>query len=208
MQMKALIPAALTAMLFALPAAAQDMIRVAVCNPAKVFEQIDERKAIETQVNGERERIKVDAQRRKLEIDEIRRQMGEVNPGSDLYKEKNQQLLQKAIEFDVWAKLTEQSLQRTEKELLRNLYDKIKDATKEVAEGKQIDLVMSERQPDLSGNKIDAMTPDQVRAAIATTDVLYRNAKADITGDVVLLLNKKFATGAAGGAEKKDEKKP
>lgn len=208
MQMKALIPAALTVMLFALPAAAQDMIRVAVCNPAKVFEQIDERKAIETQVNGERERIKVDAQRRKLEIDEIRRQMGEVNPGSDLYKEKNQQLLQKAIEFDVWAKLTEQSLQRTEKELLRNLYDKIKDATKEVAESKQIDLVMSERQPDLSGNKIDAMTPDQVRAAIATTDVLYRNAKADITGDVVLLLNKKFATGAAGGAEKKDEKKP
>ena len=192
---KSLVTAAFAALLFALPAAAQDMVRVSVCNPSKVFEQIDERKAIETQVNNDRERIKVEAQRRKLEIEELQRQMREVNPGSDLYKEKNEQLLKKAIEFDVWAKLTEQSLQRMEKELLRNLYDKIREATKEVAEAKKIDLVLSERRPDLSGNRIDAMTPEQVRAAIATTDVLYSSPKADITADVVLLLNKKFATG-------------
>ena len=192
---KSLVTAAFAALLFALPAAAQDMVRVAVCNPSKVFEQIDERKAIETQVNNDRERIKVEAQRRKLEIEELQRQMREVNPGSDLYKEKNEQLLKKAIEFDVWAKLTEQSLQRMEKELLRNLYDKIREATKEVAEAKKIDLVLSERRPDLSGNRIDAMTAEQVRAAIATTDVLYSSPKADITADVVLLLNKKFATG-------------
>jgi Skp family chaperone for outer membrane proteins len=195
MLIKSLIPAAFAVMFLALPAIAQEVVRVAVCNPSRVLDLIDERKAIESQVNQQREMLRVDGLRRKGSIEELQRQMKDVNPNSDLFKEKNEQLMKQAIEFDVWARLTEQSLQRAEKELIKSLYEKIREAVREVAETRKIDLVLTERRPDLSPDRIEGMKPQEVSAAILNTDVLYSNPKADITNDVVLLLNKKFAVG-------------
>jgi hypothetical protein len=47
---------------------------------------------------------------------------------------------------------------------------------------------------------MEQLTPDQVRAALIQRDVLFMNERADITQDVILAANQKFAQKAAGGS--------
>jgi Skp family chaperone for outer membrane proteins len=86
---------------------------------------------------------------------------------------------------------------RAEMENTRNLYEKIADACKEVAESRKIDLVLAERRPELPED-IDQLKPEQVRQILSQRDVLYVNKIADITEAVVLVVNKKHAVGATG----------
>jgi Skp family chaperone for outer membrane proteins len=200
-----LIPLTLASILFAVPLArAQEgTVRVATCNPAKVFEGMDERKAVQDKMNIEREKIKVEVQRRKAEVDQIRLQRDELNPKSQQWKEKSRLLMEKAVDFEVWAKLTEQEVARAEKEQVQTLYERIREGVKEVAEAKKIDLVQAERRPDLTAAGVEQLTPDQFRNLISQIDVLYANEKADITQAVIVAVNKKYATGGTAPAPPK-----
>ena len=171
--------------------------RVAICNPSVVFQGMDERKAIEDRIKSEQEKIKIEFARRKAEVDEIRKQRDELKRGTGQYNEKNRVLMQKAVEFRAWVQITEAEMMRAEMENTRTLYDKIAEACKEIAEARKIDLVLAERRPELPED-IDQLKPDQVRQILSQRDVLYVNKNADITEAVVLLVNKKYAVGAAG----------
>jgi len=57
---------ALAAVAMLLPSAtlkAQEAVKVGVCNPAKVFEQMDERKVIEDKMKSERDKATAEVQR-------------------------------------------------------------------------------------------------------------------------------------------------
>jgi Skp family chaperone for outer membrane proteins len=172
--------------------------RVAICNPSVVFQGMDERKAIEDRMKSEQEKIKIEFARRKAEVDEMRKQRDELKRGSAQHNEKNRQLMQKAVEFRAWVQIAEAEMMRAEMENTRSLYDKIAEACKEVAESRKIDLVLAERRPELPED-IDQLKPEQVRQILSQRDVLYVSKVADITEAVVLLVNKKYAVGAAGG---------
>ena len=171
--------------------------RVAICNPSVVFQGMDERKAIEDRMKAEQEKIKIEFARRKAEVDEMRKQRDELKRGSAQYSEKNRVLMQKAVEFRAWVQIAEAEMMRAEMENTRNLYEKIADACKEVAESRKIDLVLAERRPELPED-IDQLKPEQVRQILSQRDVLYVSKIADITEQVVLLVNKKHAVGATG----------
>ena len=121
--------------------------RVAVCNPSIVFQGMDERKAIEDRMKGDVEKFKIEAARRRAEVEEIGKQRNELKPGSAQYNEKNKVLMQKAIEFRAWVQVNEAEIMRAEMENTRYLYDKIAEACKEIAESRKIDLVLAERRP-------------------------------------------------------------
>ena len=57
--------AALAMLLPAAAASAQEVVKVGVCNPAKVFEQMDERKVIEDRLKSERDKATAEVQDRK-----------------------------------------------------------------------------------------------------------------------------------------------
>ena len=190
---------ALAAAAMLLPTAtlkAQEAVKVGVCNPAKVFEQMDERKVIEDKMKSDRDKAQAEVQKRKQEVEDLQRQRNELRPESSIYQEKTNQMMEKAVQFEVWIKLKEAEMGRTEKEQIRNLYEKIRETCKEVATDKKLDLILAERKPELTAN-MEKYTADQVRAIISQNDVLYANEKADITQEVILRINKKYA--ATGG---------
>lgn len=188
--------AVLATLLLATAAHAQDVVRIGICNPGKVWEGMDERKAIQDKVVAEREKLKVEAARKKAEVEELQRQRNDLKPGSAQFEEKTRLMLEKAVEFEVWAKMKEAEVARQEKENIRALFDKIAEAAKQVAESRKLDVVFAERRPELAN--WDSLTPDQVRAVLSQRDVLYINEKADITEAVRLLINKQYAQQAAG----------
>lgn len=190
--------AALLGLLMASPAAlAQDTgMRVGVCNPGKVFERLEERKVVQDRLLQERERSKAEAARRQAEVRELMAQREQLQPTSAIYAEKNQQIMAKSVEFEVWAKLADLSLARQEKDQIIAIYEKIREACKEVAQADKLDIVIAEKRAEQIPNR-EQLTADQVRQIITNNDVLYATEKADITDRVVLILNKKFGTATA-----------
>lgn len=179
--------------------AAHAQTNVGVCNPNKVFEKLDERKVILDGMQQRKARIDAEVKQRQDEAREIERQRNDMKPGTPQWDEKNNLLMQKAVEFEVWGKLQQANMARQEKQLVVDLYNKIRTATKTVAQAKKLDIVLAERRPELPPN-MDQLTPDQVRALISQHDVLFMEEKVDITMDVVAQLNKDFATGGTGAA--------
>jgi len=101
--------------------------------------------------------------------------------------------MEKAVQFEVWARMKEAEMLRSEKEQIKALYEKIRDACKEYATEKKLDLILAERKPELQN--MEKLTADQVRQVISANDVLYANEKADITQEIILRVNKKYAAG-------------
>ena len=191
---------ALAAVAMLLPSAtlkAQEaVVKVGVCNPAKVFESMDERKVIEDKMKSERDKAQGEVARRKQEVEDLQRQRNELRPESAIFQEKTNQMMEKAVQFEVWARMKEAEMGRGEKEQIKALYEKIRDTCKEVATEKKLDLILAERKPELPQN-MEKLTADQVRQIISANDVLYANERADITQEVILRINKKYA--ATGG---------
>jgi Skp family chaperone for outer membrane proteins len=171
--------------------AQQQPIRVAVCNPNKVIEQLEERKTLEADIKAQRDAIQVEYNRRKAEADRLTKERDDLSPTSTLYKEKSAQLMQKAVEFEVWARLQEAQQTANEKVQIKAIFDKISDGVKAVAEQKKIDLVITEQKPQLPDD-LSKLTADQVRGALNAVNVLYKNTAADISDDVALKLNSDF----------------
>jgi Skp family chaperone for outer membrane proteins len=185
--------------------AASAQTNVGVCNPNKVFDKLDEKKVILDQMQQRKSRIEAEIKQRREEAAEIERQRNDMRPGTPQWEEKNNLLAQKAVEFEVWGRIQQANMARQEKQLVIDLYNKIRTATKTVAQQKKLDIVLSERRPELpEKEQLEKLTPDQVRQLISQHDVLYMDEKLDITMDVVAQLNKDFATGGgtnnAGGA--------
>jgi Skp family chaperone for outer membrane proteins len=190
---------ALAAVAMLLPSAtlkAQEAVKVGVCNPAKVFESMDERKVIEDRMKSDRDKAQAEVARKKQEVEDLQRQRNELRPESSIFQEKTNQMMEKAVQFEVWARMKEAEMGRGEKDQIKTLYEKIRDTCKEVATEKKLDLILAERKPELPAN-MEKLTADQVRQIISANDVLYANEKADITQEVILRINKKYA--ATGG---------
>jgi len=188
---------ALAALAMLLPSAtlkAQETVKIGVVNPAKVLEGMDERKVIEDRIKSDREKATGEVNRRKQEVEDLQRQRNELRPESSIFQEKTNQMMEKAVQFEVWARLKQAEMDRTEKEQMKALYDKIRDACKDVATERKLDLILAERKPELPAN-MEKLTPDQVRAMIYANDVLYANERADITQQVILKVNQKYAAG-------------
>lgn len=193
-----LLTSALALTLLATAALAQDgAVRVAVCNPGKVWEKLDERTALESKLKSQQDQITGEAARRKQEVDDLKAQRDALKPESAQYQEKNKLWTEKTLEFEVWARLKQMELQRVQKEQIKALFQKIEEATREIAEEKKIDLVMAERRPEIPEN-IDPLTADELRARLSQRDVLYRNKNADITELVILRVNEKYAKSQTG----------
>jgi len=189
--------------LFATAASAQT--NVGVCNPNRVFDKLDEKTVILNGMQKRKAEIEQEVKRRQDEAKEIQGQRDQMKPGTQVWEEKNNLLAQKAVEFEVWGRIQQANMARQEKQLVIDLYNKIRTATKTVAQQKKLDIVLSERRPELpEKEQLEKLTPDQVRQLISQHDVLYMDEKLDITMDVVAQLNKDFATGGgtnnAGGA--------
>ena len=153
---------ALSAAAMLLPVAtlkAQEAVKVGVCNPAKVFESMDERKVIEDKMKSERDKAQAEVARRKNEVEDIQRQRNELRPESAIFQEKTNQMMEKAVQFEVWARMKQAEMDRTEKEQIKALYEKIRESCKEIAVEKKLDLILAERKPELPTN-MEKLTAD------------------------------------------------
>src|SRR6478752_3256912 len=134
------------------PASAQQRTtRVAIVDPSRVFNEMQETKDLRLQLESERQRLAATAKEKEAEIENLRKQRDPkvMRPDSPQAEELNKQILQKAMEYEVWSKYAKLDAERTQKKQMRTLFAKIEAASAEVAKQQAIDIVISDQSPDL-----------------------------------------------------------
>lgn len=152
---------------------------------SKLGERSDKEKTLKDQVaelqariNKYGEDLKSDQSKFELEIGPAKAAMGK-------------QIREKMIRAEFEKQYSQKLLTESQGEMLRDLYVKISDAAKRVAEknGYQIVLASDEKVNIPKGD------PDGVTRAIALKRFLYVDPQLNITGEVVEMMNNEYAAG-------------
>ena len=189
------------------PAAAQTPAptRIAVVNPAKVFNDMAETKALQSRMGEDQKRFEADSKARATKLEEMKRGLGDLKPDSPQAAAANEALMAETVNYKVWGETERAKAEFKQKRQMKTLFDKIQVAIATVAKRDGIDLVIadsSERLPD----DIGQMDMRALRAMILQKNVLFVNPNKqglDITAAVQLQLDAEFkAAGPAVGTGK------
>jgi Skp family chaperone for outer membrane proteins len=176
----------------AAPARAQGggELRIATANAGRIFKDMQETKDLQEKVNAELQNLQSEQTARQQKITELKQARDLLKVGTPQYDEANRKLTQAAVETEVWGKMAQAELQRTQKAQIKMLYDKVTAAIGEVAQQREIQLVLATEQIDLEN--LDSMTSQQLSARLSQRDVLYSAASVDISDDVLAVLDRKY----------------
>src|SRR5262249_35786213 len=158
--------------------------KVAVCNPARVFGEMQETKDLKSKIENQQKQLKGEIDSRQQKVKDLQPQRDLLKPDSPQFVEADKTSMKEAIECATWSKITQAQLQGEQKQQMKALFDKIVQATDEVAKAKGIDLVFADQRPDLPEN-LAAINVDQLRAILNGRNILSINEKrVDISQDV------------------------
>jgi Skp family chaperone for outer membrane proteins len=177
------------------PASAQSAAptKVAIANPAKVFQQLQETNDLKAAMENKRKVLADEESAKRMKIKDLEAQRSQLRPDAPAYQERQRELLQATMEFQVWGQMMQADVQREQKLQMKLLFDKITTAVAEVATAKGIDLVIAEQRPDMEN--IDQLNVEQVRALINTRNVLFSAPQIDISNDVIAAMDAKYKAG-------------
>lgn len=168
--------------------------RVAVANPAKIFNDMQELKDLRAKMESDKKLLEgIDSEKRQ-KLRSLEEARNALKPETPQYKEKNEELLKAAIEFETWGRLNQANFQREQKMQLKIMYQKIEDAIGEIAKQKGFDLVIVDQRAELP-DELDKLNMDQLRTIINSRTVLFSDPKNDISSDVLALLDQRYRGG-------------
>jgi len=174
------------------PALAQS--KVGICNPARIFNEIQETKDLKAKLENDIKTL--DAQRadKQLKLKDAQTNRDQLKPDAPGWAERNQELLRLAIEFDVWQRSMQADLEAQQKRQMKTLFDKITGAVATVAAQKGLDIVIAEQRPELP-ESLDQVQVNDLRARLTARNVLFNTPQADISNDVIAAMDAAYKAG-------------
>ena len=180
----------------AIPADAQAQSNIGVVNLARVFAEYQMTRDLEMKFEQERRSMMSDAEQRRSVMNEKRQGLAPFKPGSQAYVDRSDELTRLEVEYEVWLSINERQLKREHKHSLVRIYDRVRSVVKEMADSRQIDVV-------LTYDEIDDSAPDSnaMRQQILLQKVLYAQDRVDLTESVLQRLNEQYGQqiGQTGG---------
>jgi len=164
---------------------------IASIDIVEVFEQLNERSALEAQ-------LKARVEKRQEQLDEINKRIQGIQsdlettlkPGTDEYKEKVREFMEQRAVAEARRNALQQIISIDQGALRRQLYAKIETAIAKIADRDGIDLVIL----DDSGFPIpEDVADNDVYRAIITKGVIYRHDSINLTQSVITMMNNEYA---------------
>ena len=169
-------------LLSALPAQAQ--VKIAIANPVKIFNEIQETKDLRAKMEADAKAADSERIQKQSHLNDTKNSRDVYNPNTQKFQELNQKYLEEAIAFDTWGKIRSVQLANDQKQKIAYLYQKIMDGIGKVATNKKIDLVLADQAPQLPDN-LDQITADQLRAVLGSRNILFAAGATDISTDII-----------------------
>jgi Skp family chaperone for outer membrane proteins len=181
-------------------------LRIAVVDVQKVFQNLEEKGAVEADITQQTEELQKKEQQKKQEINSLRSDLEILSPESDAYQETKQELERKAIEFQAWKKFKKRQLEAEKSVRIESLYRNVVDACREISRDKGYDLILQkDKLPSLRGQNQQELT-----ALILQRKVLHADKRLDVTDQVLQICNNRYnnrnsGNGANNGSGGSDE---
>ncbi|HSU68848.1 MAG TPA: OmpH family outer membrane protein [Tepidisphaeraceae bacterium] len=175
------------------PGQADHQLAIGVVNTTRVLRNMDEAKRLEADFRAQQQSLQAQQQQKEQEIGNLEkhRESG-AKPGSDQWNDETNTIDTKRADLEVWRNVQNVQLERQYKRSIAKMYDHIAAAAAEVARQQNLDLIIADQAPEI-GPDLDKATVAQLSAALAARAVLFSNKKADITEDVLTVVQKNFA---------------
>jgi Skp family chaperone for outer membrane proteins len=168
--------------------------KVAIANPVRIFNDIQETQDLKAKMQSEQKTIGAAADQKKLAITDLRAQRDSLKADSPQYAQKNKELLEASIQFEIWGRMTQMDVERQQKQQIKVLYDKIRGAIAEVATRRGIELVIAEQGVDLPAD-LEQINMDQLKLLINQRNILFNSALVDISPEVITTMDAKYKAG-------------
>ena len=178
----------------AAPAAAGDhQLAVGVVNTTRVLRTMQETKKLDADFRGQNTALAQQQRQKEVEIEELQKHRdGNLKPGSQQWNDETESIDKKRAELEVWKRMSTVQLERSYKISLKGIYDHIAAASEQVATQQHLDLVIADQSPEI-GPDLEAADVRALQAALAARAVLFSNKRADITEDVLTVVEANFA---------------
>jgi Skp family chaperone for outer membrane proteins len=165
--------------------------KVAIANTARIFNDMQETKDLKDKLEARRQEVSNEENDRRTKIKAMQDNLHELKPDNPQYEKAQQDLDQAMADFDSWGKVVRLQAERDQKQTMVMLFNKIQAAVTQIAKEDQIDIVIADQGPDIGDT--EDLTFDQLRALINQKDVLYTSKRADISDEVLTLLDAQYA---------------
>jgi len=184
------------------PAQAQSNVRIAVVNPAKVFNDAAETKALKAKFEEDQKRNQAEGAAKVKELQALKAAREELKQGSEQWRQANDKLIRASADFKVWQQAEQIRNDWAQKDQMRSMFDKIQLTIAKVAQRDGIDLVVADIGAKLPED-LDNVTIVQLNDAILKKTVLYVSNKPglDITSAVLLQLDADYKAVGAPAAQ-------
>ena len=163
--------------------------RVAVVEVQEVFNNMDEKAAVEAEISQQAQQLNQEDQNRQNEIKALRSDLSVLSPEADAYSQTRTELQRKLIEYQAWKEFSKRQLEREKALRMEALYRKIISAIEQVAQANGYDLVI---QKDDERNLSSADNQQQLTALILQRKVLYSDPNLNITDQVIQATNNAY----------------
>ena len=180
-------------------AGAAASVRIAVANPSRIFSSMKETIDLGESLEAELGRLGAEEKEREDALRKLQSQRNQLKPETPQWEKANNDLMDGAGEFKLWREQNKARLDRTQKRQLRQLFQRIEQACREIAQRDGYDLVVADQRPALPDD-LDQVNAAQLRALINSRNVLYAAPKVDISDAVIALLDSKYKAKGGGAA--------
>ena len=193
------IAASMLVGLMLLAPAANAQQKVAVVRVGDVVSNMAEGKKAAQAATARDTDAKQEGARKQQELQTLEGSLQQLKRGSQQWMQTRDQLEDKQLANQVWAKKMEITLGRAAKDDVRRMFDHVTEATQQVAQEQHINLVMADNSPDIGPN-VDQLTVQQFASVLAQRNVLFADKTVDITQDVLTRVDAIYAKQNHGAA--------
>lgn len=161
---------------------------VAVVNLQEVINQCSQQAAFRADNQAKAQSLQAEQQNRQQQIAAITTALDPLQPRSDAWNKKREELQQKTLEMQVWVQMQEQNNQLEQARQFAEIYVAANEAAASIAQSAGYDIVLQGGDlPDLLRLNIQ-----QLQTVVQTRKVLYSSDQVDITNAVLQRVNAEF----------------
>jgi Skp family chaperone for outer membrane proteins len=163
--------------------------RMAVVNVVLLFEKLLEKSAADTDLANMKKKTSEEITAKQAELTSLQKKMETFKEDSDEYRQRQEELLGKAMELEVFTKVAEAKYVNETHLRTKDLYRKINAAIADYSKQQGIAMVFVADNIDLDKLR----SPEQFQAIVTTRKILYYNDSYDITIALVTKMNTDFS---------------
>jgi len=190
-----LILGTMSLLMWTRPAAADDAsggVKIGVCDPIKVLNQIQEGKDSMAKWKQEGDSLTDQATAKKSQLQSEQDALKLILPTSDDYETKVETFIQHQADAQAWLQAAQMNMARKQRTEEKTMFDKILKTIGDLAQAQGLSLVMNGAHADFP--ELDKMDANAFVQTILLHTALYSDTKLDITQQVIIAMDKAYST--------------